>query len=114
MLLAEGLANAELGFEGDGTWILEDEGELIGFFSLRTEHGYPYLTHFCVAKSKREHSTARRLVAELKSLLKSRGHSRIIINVPTDNEYVVKMVTTYFRTQPYAERDAHKFFLTEV
>lgn len=114
MLEAEGLRPEEMDFLARETWVLEENNEIKGFFAVRPEYGFPYLIHFCVARGHREHSRARRLVRAFKDLVRRKRSKYCLINIPSENGYLERLVTLYFRCKPYADKDGQKYFLTEV
>ena len=114
MLKMEGLLDSEMDFYKHETWVMNRNKGIAGFFTLRHEHGIPYLSHFCVKRDARCHSLARRLVSAFKNVVRDKGFHRAIINVPCGNEYLKKLVSVYFKTTPYATNDGLEFFLVGV
>ena len=114
ILESEGLKQDQMEHDKRETWVMEQDKEISGFFTIREEHGLPYLLHFCTKREKRCHSVARRLVLEFKRVVRNKGFHRAIINVPCGNEYLKKLVSVYFKTTPYATNDGLEFFLVGV
>jgi hypothetical protein len=113
MLKAEGLKDEEIDLGRSATWVM-DEGGIRGFFSIRMEHNIPYLVHFCVKQGERCHELARRLVRYFKSVVRSLGFQKAIVNVKHENTYLQKLVSVYFKTAPYAQDNEVTFYLVEV
>jgi hypothetical protein len=113
MLRAEGLDDKDMDFHRSATWVVDEDG-VKGFFSLRMEHNMPYLVHFCVKRADRCHALARRLVMAFKNVVKSLGYGKAIINTPTENDFLNRLVSRYFKARPYSTDGVVKFYLAEV
>ena len=98
----------------DETWVLEDDGQPVGFFTWRYEYCMPYLVHFIVRRESRCHRLARELVRGFKDALRRVGHRQTVVNVPERMGDVARLVEVYFGAKPYAHSDGHIFFLVEV
>ena len=64
MLLAEGLKEEEMSFDKNATYIVDNS-----FFTLRWEHGFMSLVHFCVDHNHRSHKSARDLLKGIKEVV---------------------------------------------
>lgn len=114
MLTAEGLALEEMAFSEHPTWVMEWQGKPAGFFTIRHSHGRPHLQHFCLDRKFRGHAYFRALAAAFKDVVRRWGFIRAIVDAPTRNEWLVRLIARYFKASPYAEKDGRTFFLVEV
>jgi hypothetical protein len=112
MLESEGIDREDMAFQKCPTWVMDEAGAK-GFFTVRVEHGLPYLVHFCIARPSRVPSKARELITAFKKII-GRVSKKCLMNVPSDSQYLERLVSRYFRCDPYAEKDNCKFFLVEV
>lgn len=113
MMQVEGFGEDEMGFINNATWVL-DEGGPIGFYSIRMEHGIPYLVNFCISRSARCHSKAVRLARAFKNTIRSFGFYKAIFGIRKDNDYLKQIASRYFRAVPYSADDELQFYLMEV
>jgi len=98
-----------IGLPGHTTLYCEEAGEIRGFFTLREEHGIPYVLHFCGRPEM-----GWRLVKALKSILAQTGAQQAIINVPTAKTKLLRATMRALHAVPYAEQDGHTFLMMEV
>ena len=103
MLLAEGLKEEEMSFDTDITYIVDNS-----FFTLRTEHGFLSLVHFCVDQKHRSQKSARELLKGIKEVVVG----KLIIH--SKKEYLNKCIEYYYKTKPYEVKDGYSFYLVEV
>lgn len=109
MLSARGLGVTDMVFADRPTWVLEEEGRLAGFFTIRPEHGMPYVVHFAG-----EPGTGWKLARELKQVLRELGAQKALMNVRSDDKKLATAVQRVMGGKPYGARDGHTFFLVEV
>ncbi len=103
MLLAEGLKEEEMSFDTDTTYIVDNS-----FFTLRWEHGFMSLVHFCVDHKHRSQKSARDLLKGIKEVVVG----KLIIH--SKKEYLNKCIEYYYKTKPYKVEDGCNFYLVEV
>jgi hypothetical protein len=120
LLSGEGYSLEEMGFSRYETWVLDEDGVVKGFFTLRRIVGLPYVEHFCVAPTFRAGPGAEtpyvgwRMLRELKKLLTARGARAAILNSKNDDPFVSRIIGTVFKAEPYAHAEGLSFFLTEA
>ena len=102
MLKSEGIKN--MGFEKHTTWVTDE-----GFFTIREEHGFPYLIHFYVDKDKRSINSARKLIKSVRSVVRT---GKMLIH--SKKSYLDKFIQYYFKVKPYARENSYNFYLVEV
>jgi len=102
-------------FEANPTYILDEKGAIIGFFTYRVErHGYPHLVHFLITKPFRDGIWALKMMKELKQLLREERHKQFIIHAPKKKPEILKIIDWYARRLPYDETVSHRFYLMEA
>lgn len=104
----------EMALADHPTWVMDWEGKPAGFFTIRASHGRPHLQHFCLDRKFRGHAYFRALVAAFKRVVMELGFVKAIVDAPTRNEWLVRLIARYFKAEPYAEKDGRTFFLVEV
>ena len=112
MLATEGIPRDEMVFEQCLTYIMKDQGETIGFFSIRQEHGLPSLQHFCVNRAHRSAKNARLLVKAFEYIIREMGFRKAILH--GCQYYVKKLIEYYFKCKPYAFKGERAYYLVEV
>jgi len=107
MLLKEGLSPSEMAFDASGheTWVMEEDGGVAGFFTLREEHGLPYVVHFCG-----QPGTGWALARELKWVL---GGRRALVNVPVGKGKLLAAARRVLGAEAYGVKDGHVFLVME-
>lgn len=113
MLMAEGIAEYQMDFVNNETWVYDD-GEIRGFYTFKMEHEvFPHLQHFCVVRKSRGGNVARGLIAHFKN--KVNMFHKVIINSPIHNGLTDRIVRRYFKVStPYATDTEHKFYLVQI
>lgn len=117
LFLAEGVDPTDADykdFKEHKTWVVKDEQELVGFFTMRKEHGLPFLTHMLVKKKYRTINTARFFIKEFVEKVRQSGFSKAIVHAPESNIGVQKLLCHYFRKPFYGSSNGNKFMLVEV
>ena len=117
MLLAEGLEPEEMEFATKETYVAEDNGKIVGFYSYKIEHDiFPHLQHYCVNQDSRDGTLdiARILIRDFRRRIKSLGYQKAIINSPKCKRKISRLIQWYFKINPYSADDEHKFFYVEV
>jgi len=112
MELIEGVKKSGMCFEDNPTMVLLEDQEILGFFTLRKQHNFPMLQHFCIKRGKRTPELARLLIKGFKKVMQELGFNKVII--PSKEEYLEKMIQYYFKTKPYASTKRAKYFLVKV
>jgi hypothetical protein len=107
-LLREGLRINEIGVGRFGHKTFGLPGGS-GFFTIRHEHGLPYVVHLAG-----EPGTAWPLARRLKEVLRAMGEKRAIINIPVGKKKLLSAARRTLHAEPYAEHDGHIFLLMEV
>lgn len=111
-LRAEGLAADDMAFDTHTTYVLEEEGVVMGFATLAVAHGLPTLAHFFVARAYRTPARARFLARAVRTLAREAGYARMIVHGCSDP--VRRVVEYYFRARPYAFDDGCAYYLVTV
>jgi len=112
MLIQEGIPDIEMRFRNYDTFVLEEDGEIKGFFTIKKEWGVPSIQHFCVNRKFRSTEMARKLAKAMKETVKSMGSSKLILH--SKSEKLDKCIKYYFKKNPYAVRNDTAFFFVEV
>lgn|SRR5574343_85153 len=113
MLAAEDIPCSETSFMDNPTFICEnDNGKIIGFFTIGEEHGFPSIRHFCVSREYRSAVNARILAKEMVEVLKKIKPMKILAHAK--KEYLQKIIEYYFKAKPYAVADDYNYYLIEV
>jgi hypothetical protein len=117
MLITEGVPDIGMCFNLDGftTFILEEEGRMVGFFTIATlkvEKEYPSLQHFCVRRSMRNATNARKLIRGVRQEVKNMGCKNYIVHPHT--EALDKIATHYFKKKPYAVQGIRTYYFVEA
>lgn len=107
----EGFTNLEMKFEDHPTMVLEENGKVIGFFTLKTAHKFPMLQHFCIKKENRNVRNAFFLLKCFKKVIKELGFTKVIMF--SDRESLRKMIEWAFHVKPYAETKGLLWYLVK-
>lgn len=119
-LASEGLGPDDFGFDDHETFVLEHEGKLQGFYTLRVEWGCLYLQHLFVSPDSRMGRGAKPpyagtvLFKHLQGVLRARKPRYAIFSAPSENEFVKKCIQKYFRARPYTQGEGLSYFVSEV
>lgn len=112
MMASEDTPSDEV-FIGPGfSWVLCDENEVVGFYSIKPTPGGPRLAHFCIKRQFRSPALALRLARSVRDKFKSIGVSMFYVDVK--RPYLEKMVKWFFRPKSRYEKDGYVFFPVEV
>jgi hypothetical protein len=111
ILGCEGYDLEDMGFEEHETWVDEKDNKVRGFFTMRIEHGFPYIVHFW---TDRDPSVFRRLAHKIRTLVHERGFQKAIFNVPKHDSYVKEFIEVYLNTKPYGFKNDQFYYLTGV
>jgi len=114
LLLAEGVPEDEIAVDEYPTYTIEEDGEVVAFYTIKMEHGLPSLQHFVVKDTNRNHSVARRLVRSFREKVKEHGYGQAIIHCDHDKKRLAKLIEAYFKTKPYADAHSKWWYLVEV
>ena len=111
MLNKKGIEPDEMGFseERAQTFVMDEDGEIKGFFTLRKEHGLPYVVHFVSDKGY-----GLKLGSELKKALKATGSPRALISIPDGDKRLFNGVRRMLHGKLYDAKDGHYFFYMEI
>lgn len=112
LLKERGLKPAEIGVSSRGhmTFNIEKDGEVIGLFTIRAEHGQiPYVVHFAGKPG-----SGWALVNALKSVLRRVGATQAILNVPTEKKSLLAAARRALHAEPYSEVNGTTFLIMEV
>jgi len=115
MLLTEGLLESELpqkGYESYDTFVLDDDGMIKGFFSIKNEWGFPSLEYFCTKREYRSPELARELTRAFTGVIKINGFKKAIVHAT--KEQIGKYIEYYWKTKPYAYKNDTAWYLVEV
>jgi hypothetical protein len=120
LLAGEGYAADKMGYANFETWVLEEDGIIKGFFTLRRAHGLPYLDHFCVAPPYRARLGAEtpyvgwRLLRALKEKIRAHTRGPLILNSKTGDKFTERIISRVFKAKQYAQENGVSFYLTEA
>jgi hypothetical protein len=110
MLAMEGIDLEKMQHHTWATCCAEENGEVIGFFTIRHEWGIPSLQHFCVHPLHRNGKVSRAMMRRVKELV----GGQMIVSIYKGADWIKKLVESYFRTKPYAEGNGKHWYLVEV
>lgn len=115
MLAAEGIEPDQMRHRDFETHVLEN-GNIIGFFTIRREWNLPSLQHFCIKKKYRAYGAkAIRLVKAFQSVVLSRGFSTAIIHADKSKPRLGKLIEHYFKNHKlYAETEDRFWYLVNI
>lgn len=108
ILKSEGIPEQDQGLEECENVVTD-----LGFFSYRMLHGFPYLVHFWVDKSKRSPGNFYKMVKQYKDLIRSKGFTHTIINAP-ESGYITQFVEGYVNRKPYSRQHGQNYYLVGV
>jgi len=106
-----GIKPEGMGYIENQTWVEEEDGEIIGFFTYNYENNLPYVIHFYIVPEKRGLKTYNRIYKQLTTLFKEEGQTVFVVNSDKDDERTRKFIEKYFRIKPYAEENNQHYFL---
>lgn len=112
MLRDEDVPYLEMVFNEHPTMVLLDNGETIGFFTLKTTHNIPMLQHFCIKQNKRNFYRALFLVKCFKKVAKELGFKAVIMN--SNKDYLSKLIEWCFHVKPYDFTDTRTWYLVKI
>ena len=113
ILLLEGISTMTY-ITPKNTFVFQSEnGDILGFFSIRIENSMPTLWHFVVKKEMRTMEITRMLIKSLKLFVRNMGFPMFIVAVKKDR---LKRFVKYFakNRKQYAETEGVSFYLVEV
>ncbi len=85
-----------------------------GFYRWQMRHGLPYLEYFYLKTTYRSFSNSRGFFKLASAFIQGLGFTKFIVAIPQHKKRMLRLVSKYFRTVPYAVADGHHFFLLEV
>ena len=115
MLLTEGLLETELpqkGYESYDTFVLDDDGKVKGFFSIKNEWGFPSIEYFCAKREYRSPALARELTRAFTWVIKINRFPKAIIHAT--KAPIRKCIEYYWKIKPYAFKNDKAWYLVEV
>jgi hypothetical protein len=111
MLASEGIPPDRMQHEAFPTFVAMEDDRIVGFFTLRIEHNFPSLQHFCVIPDRRDGRVSRAMMRAIKTLI---GPSKLIVHVVQGKEWMKRLVEGYFGVKPYGELNGKYWYLVEV
>ena len=111
MLTQEGIAPDKMRHRDHPTWCAEENGEVVGFYTVRLSEPAPYLQHFCVKAGSRYGRVSRELMQHLKLFLDYRPFT---VHVKKGKDKLKRGVEAYFRAKPYAETEDRFWYFVGV
>lgn len=114
MLIIEGIPDTYMCLDREGyvTYIMEEHGDMVGFFTIQIEEGILSLQHFCVKRSFRNATNARKLIRGVMTVIKDMGYTKFVIH--PEKDYLDKICQHYFRKRPYAIQGVKSYYFVEV
>lgn len=112
MLIVEGIPDKDMRYKEYETYVMEEDGIIEGFFTIKKEHGCPSIQHFCIDKKHRSPMLARKLARFMKDTVENKGFRNLILH--SKNEILDKFIEYYFKKKPYAVNGINKFYFVEV
>ncbi len=114
MLLAEGLKEDDMvyGDKDKDTFVIEDNGIVKAFFTIKCEHGFPSLQHFSSVRKYRTPALARKLVKAVEFVIKKNMFKKMIIHAK--DEIIKKFIEYYWKTGPYCYKDNRYWYLIDI
>lgn len=113
MLTAEGIEQDRMRHKHFETHVLEN-GEILGFFTIREERGVPSLQHFCIKKKYRSNKNARLLAKFFKAVVMRKGSLFAIVHAVRNKPCLKRLIEFYFKAKPYAETENKFWYLVKV
>lgn len=107
MLEAEGIEPHRMTYDIFPTCCLVENGEVIGFVTMRTEHGFPSVQHFCVKRGKRNAARARQLARH--TLWWADG--TFIMHVRKGQDRVKRLLEAYWDATPYGDTEDKHWYI---
>lgn len=111
MLGSEGIETDRMQHGHFKTYCAEENGVIVGFFTLRKEWGIPSLQHFYVVPSHRDGKVSRQM---MRAIRRQMGSSSLIVHVVKGKDWLKRLVEGYFRATPYGETSDKYWYLVEV
>lgn len=108
-MAAEGIAADKVLAATSPTFVLDEEGVVMGFFTLTMAHAVPHLVHFVIARAYRTAARARFLARAVRFLVRESGFPRWIMHARHARER--RLIEYFWRTQPYALTDDRAFYV---
>ncbi len=114
MLLEEGLNddNMVYGDRDKDTFVIEDNGIIKAFFTIKREHDFPSLQHFCSVREYRTPALARELVKSFAQTIRMNGFKKALVHAT--NERTKTFIEYFWKAKPYSIKDGRNWYLVEV
>jgi len=115
MMREEGFLPEDCSHDRHTTMVLVDEDDYpIGFFTVKLEHGMPYLEHLCLDSMHRNINNARALIKGFVDKAREMGYKKAIVHTGVDKVGAQKLLVHYFRKAFYSTTKDSRFMLVEV
>ncbi len=114
ILEAKGVKPDGMEYEGPNveTHIMEDEGKMVGFFTLVPLRKVYALRHFCTVNGNL-HAT-RLMERFMRFTLLQKGCPIIVIGINKENKRLQEMVEYQYGKKPYAEKEGQVFYNVNI
>jgi hypothetical protein len=96
------------------TFIIEENGDQVAFFTMSEQHNLPYVKHFYTSRKHRNAKTARFLARSVNKYAKSKGAERIIFHTGKCRKGIQKVIEYYFKTKPYSIDGTNNYYCVGV
>jgi len=98
------------------TWVCEEDGEILGFYTLSIINNRPAIQHVCVKRESRKHPRIiRELMKHLIEWCVRNGHDHVYAHARKDKEGVKRAIEYYFKAKSYHyddKKELYWYFLT--
>jgi len=113
MLEVEGINKQGMMHNEYETFVLDEDGVIKGFFTIKEEHGFPSLQHLVIDRKYRSPSIAREIHKMLRAMIKIKGFKKAIVHAK--KEYQRTIIEYCFKVKPYSiEKNKTAWYLVEV
>lgn len=115
MLSDEGISFDEQKHETYPTWVCDDDGEIVGFYSLKLIGDIPAIQHLCVKRGKRLGArVVRAMLHFFKNWCRDNGQKYVYVHADKDKPRVKKAIEYYFKVKPHYEVDKRYWYLLTI
>lgn len=112
-LSVEDIPADEMAFHDKPTFVLEEDGVVMGFVTLGLAHGvYPEVVHFVIGRPYRTPQRLRFFMRALRRVVRDAGSPRLIFHAC--QPHLRRLIEYYFKAEPYALTDERAYYLVRV
>jgi len=89
-----------------------DKGQVKGFIAVNIKNNRPHLQHMFLNDKDRNIDNVRHLIKKFVAIIKKIGATEAYIHACTKRQ--AKLIEYYFKTEPYAVKDAVAWYLIKT